>query len=68
MMIPISQRLTHNEKLHLLVVEGEGEAAVVEEEEGEEEGGVAEAETILPQSGQPHLSLVRFRNMNRALH
>lgn len=62
MMIPISQRLTHNEKLHLLVVEGEAA------EEGEEEGGVAEAETILPRSGQPHSSLVRSRNMNRALH
>lgn len=67
-MIPISQRLTHNEKLRLLVAaaveEEEGEAAA-EEEEGEA-AGVAEVETILLPSGQPRSSLVRSRNMSRA--
>lgn len=53
MMIPISQRLIHNEKLHPLVVV-------------EEVGGDVEVETILPQSEQPHSSLVRSRNMSKA--
>ncbi len=66
MMIPTSQRLTHNEKLRLLAA-----AAVAEEEEAgeegeEEEGGVVEAEIILPPSGQPRSSPVRSRNMSRA--
>lgn len=54
MMTPTSQRSTHNKKLHLLVVEEE-----------EEEGGAEKAETTLLPLGQPHLSPVRSRNMNR---
>ena len=52
----------HNLKLRPLVA-----AAAVVVEEGEEgEGGVVEAETILPQSEPPRSSPVRSRNMSRA--
>lgn len=60
MMTPISQRSTHNGKPHLLV------AAEVVVEEEEEVGGVVEAETTLLPSGQPPLSLVKYKNTSRA--
>lgn len=62
-MIPISQRLTRNEKLLLPVAA----AAVEGEEEVEEEGGAVEAETILLPSGQLRSSLVRSRSTSRGL-
>lgn len=62
-MIPISQRLTRNEKLLLPVAA----AAVEGEEEVEEEGGAVEAETILLPSGRLRSSLVRSRSTSRGL-
>lgn len=63
-MIPISQRLTRNEKLLLPVAAA---AAVEGEEEVEEEGGAVEAETILLPSGRLRSSLVRSRSTSRGL-